>query len=84
MALDLIKATALLLALSLLVGLNARVWRHRLLARQIGEGLIYGGICVVGMMMPITLAPGLIFDGRSAVLSMGALFGGPEIGRAHV
>ncbi|EGK71513.1 Sensory box protein/GGDEF domain protein [Methyloversatilis universalis FAM5] len=80
MALDLIKATALLLALSLLVGLNARVWRQRLLARQIVEGLIYGGICVVGMMMPITLAPGLIFDGRSAVLSMGALFGGPVAG----
>lgn len=80
MALDLIKATALLLALSLLIGLNTRLWRQKPTARHISEGFIYGAICVVGMTMPITLAPGLIFDGRSAVLAMGALFGGPLAG----
>ncbi|MGL6078003.1 EAL domain-containing protein [Methyloversatilis discipulorum] len=80
MALDLIKATALILALSLLQGFNARFWGERHAARAIGSGLIFGVMCVVGMMMPITLTPGVIFDGRSAVLSMAALFGGPAVG----
>ncbi|MDY0058032.1 MAG: LytS/YhcK type 5TM receptor domain-containing protein, partial [Methyloversatilis sp.] len=80
MALDLIKATALILALSLLQGFNARFWGERRTARDIGSGLIFGVMCVVGMMMPITLTPGVIFDGRSAVLSMAALFGGPLVG----
>ena len=80
MALDLIKATALILALSLLQGFNARFWGERHTARAIGSGLIFGVMCVVGMMMPITLTPGVIFDGRSAVLSMAALFGGPLVG----
>jgi diguanylate cyclase (GGDEF)-like protein/PAS domain S-box-containing protein len=80
MVLDLIKATALILALSLLQGFNARFWRERHTARNIGSGLIFGVMCVVGMMMPITLTPGVIFDSRSAVLSMAALFGGPLVG----
>ncbi len=80
MALDLIKATALILALSLLQGFNSRFWGERHAARAIGSGLIFGVMCVVGMMMPITLTPGVIFDGRSAVLSMAALFGGPAVG----
>ncbi|MBL8469793.1 EAL domain-containing protein [Methyloversatilis discipulorum] len=80
MALDLIKATALILALSLLQGFNSRFWGERNTARTLGSGLIFGVMCVVGMMMPITLTPGVIFDGRSAVLSMAALFGGPLVG----
>ncbi|WP_332835035.1 LytS/YhcK type 5TM receptor domain-containing protein, partial [Thauera phenolivorans] len=80
MFLDLLEATALLLALSLLHGLNLRVWRRSALAAQIGSGMIFGGIAVVGMMIPIEIAPGVIFDGRAVALSMAALFGGPLVG----
>lgn len=80
MFLDLLEATALLLALSLLHGLNLRLWRGRPLAAQLGSGALFGGIAVVGMMIPIEIAPGVIFDGRAVVLSMAALFGGPLIG----
>jgi LytS/YehU family sensor histidine kinase len=80
MALDLIKATALILALSLLQGFNTRFWKENQSASDLCSGLIFGGMCVVGMLMPITLAPGLIFDGRSAVLAMASLFGGPLVG----
>lgn len=80
MFLDLLEATALLLALSLLHGLNLRVWRRSALAAQIGSGMIFGGLAVVGMMIPIEIAPGVIFDGRAVVLSMAALFGGPLVG----
>jgi diguanylate cyclase (GGDEF)-like protein/PAS domain S-box-containing protein len=80
MALDLIKATALILALSLLQGFNARFWKENQSASDLCSGLIFGGMCVVGMLMPIVLAPGLIFDGRSAVLAMASVFGGPLVG----
>ncbi|MBP6095061.1 MAG: EAL domain-containing protein [Methyloversatilis sp.] len=80
MALELIKATALILALGLLQGFNARFWRENQSASDLFSGLIFGGMCVVGMLMPIVLAPGLIFDGRSAVLAMASVFGGPLVG----
>ena len=80
MALDLIKATALILALGLLQGFNARFWRENHSASDLCSGLIFGGMCVVGMLMPIVLEPGLIFDGRSAVLAMASVFGGPLVG----
>jgi PAS domain S-box-containing protein len=32
---------------------------------------------MIGMLRPLVLAPGLIFDGRSVVLSLGSLFFGP-------
>lgn len=37
-------------------------------------------ISIVGMTMPIYLEPGVIFDARSVILSVGALFGGPIVG----
>ena len=80
MILDLLQATALLLALCLLQGVLARRCRHGGAALAIGSGLIYGLACIAGMMMPITLAPGVIVDPRAVVLSLGALFGGPLAG----
>ena len=82
MILDLLQATALLLALCLLQGGLARRYAHGGAAFAVGSGLIYGLACIAGMMMPITLAPGVIVDPRSVVLSMGALFGGPLAGAA--
>jgi diguanylate cyclase (GGDEF)-like protein/PAS domain S-box-containing protein len=80
MILDLLQATALLLALCLLQGGLARRCAHGGPAFAVGSGLIYGLACIAGMMMPITLAPGVIVDPRSVVLSVGALFGGPLAG----
>lgn len=78
MVLELIKSAAFLLALSLLQGFIVRFLcpRNRLLA-QVASGIVFGGICVVGMMMPIEVVPGVIFDPRSVILSMAGLFGGP-------
>ncbi|WP_018413280.1 EAL domain-containing protein [Methyloversatilis thermotolerans] len=77
MALDLIKATALILALGMLQGFNSRLWHSRPRIRAVSSGLIFGLLGILCMMMPITLAPGVIFDGRSVVLSMAGVFGGP-------
>ena len=76
MILELIKAAALLLALSLLQGLIVRYWQHKATLRQVLSGCLFGGICVIGMMTPIEVTPGVIFDPRSVILSMAGLFGG--------
>ena len=79
MILDLLQATALLLALCLLQGGLARRCANGGAAFAVGSGLIFGLACIAGMMMPITLAPGVIVDPRAVVLSLGALFGGPLV-----
>ena len=80
MFLELIKGVALLLALCFLHGVNIRLWRQKPLIGQIVSGALFGGICVVGMLLPVVLMPGVIFDARSVVLCMAGLFGGPVVG----
>ena len=41
------------------------------------QGVLFGIAAVIGMLNPLVLAPGLIFDGRSVMLSICALFFGP-------
>ncbi len=75
---SLIVNALLLLALCWLLTFSLRQLAHskpRLV--QLVMGLCFGGACIIGMLMPVTLHDGLFFDGRSAVLSMAALFGGP-------
>lgn len=84
MLLELAKGVALLLALSQLYSYSVRALRqHPWLSQGVG-GLLFGGICVVGMLMPLQIAPGIIFDARSVVLSMASLFGGPWVGSVAV
>jgi diguanylate cyclase (GGDEF)-like protein/PAS domain S-box-containing protein len=80
MTLELIKAASMLLALSLLQGLIARYCRSKPTLGKVLSGLLFGGICVVGMMAPIEPVRGVIFDPRSVVLSISGLFGGPVVG----
>ena len=79
MVIELIKGVALLLALCMLQSFNIRIWRNRKIVGNVSSGLLFGAICVVGMMAPIVLTPGVIFDARSVVLSMAGLFGGPWV-----
>lgn len=77
MTLDLIYSTALLLALSALYEFNMRIWGVRRLAASLTAGVIFGAICIFGMLHPATLAPGVIFDARSVILGVTAIFAGP-------
>lgn len=42
-----------------------------------GQGVLFGVAAVIGMLRPLVLSEGLIFDGRSVVLSLCGLFFGP-------
>ena len=75
--LDLIYNLSLLLALTVLSGFigQKREWRQT--TRSVLQGFVYGSIAIIGMLYPLELAPGVIFDGRSVVISLCALFFGP-------
>ena len=79
MILELIKIVSILLALSLLQGFVVRFWRHNQSIEKVLSGLLFGGICVVGMMLPVEITPGVIFDPRSVILATASLFGGPVV-----
>ncbi len=42
-------------------------------------GFLFGFIALAGMLVPMKFSPGIIFDGRSIILSIGAFFGGPIV-----
>lgn len=48
--------------------------------KKILLGIVFGFVAVLGMKFPYVLAPGLIFDGRSIVISLAALFYGYRCG----
>ena len=45
-------------------------------SREGSIGLLFGCVALLGMVNPVTFAPGLIFDGRSIVLSVAGVVGG--------
>ncbi|QOX77785.1 PAS domain-containing protein [Trichlorobacter lovleyi] len=75
--LALIQNIALLVALTFAHGLLIRHIRQRGHAYALLSGLLFGSVALVGMMTPMVLQPGLIFDGRSIVIAVAGLFGGP-------
>lgn len=79
MFVELVKGAALLLALCFLHGANMRLWRRQPRVGKVFSGLIFGGICIVGMLSPLTISPGVIIDARSVVLCMAGLFGGTTV-----
>ena len=44
--------------------------------RKVTLGLLFGCVTLLGMVNPVHFAPGLIFDGRSIVLSVAGVLGG--------
>lgn len=80
MLLELIKNATLLVSLCWMHGLLARYLDERSTPGKLVSGLLFGAVCVIGMLVPLTLVPGLIFDARTVVLSMAAFFGGPLVG----
>ena len=75
--LDLILNLALLVALSVVSGFIDKRWPRHTRTGVLLQGFLFGGVAVLGMLRPLVIGPGLIFDGRSVMLSLCALFFGP-------
>ena len=80
MLLDLIENLALLMTLCWLHETILQNLKGQILLSKICAGSLYGLVCIVGMMIPLVLAQGIIIDGRTVILSLSALFGGPLVG----
>ena len=74
---DLLNNISLLLALSIVYRFIVRRWNLESANFRILSGLIFGAASIVGMMNPLVFRTGVIIDGRSVILSMAGLFGGP-------
>lgn len=80
MIIELLKGVALILSLSLLQSFIRQKWREDEIIGRVISGILFGGICIVGMKTPLVISPGVIFDPRSVILSTSGLFGGPIVG----
>lgn len=74
---ELIFNLALLVSLCVLSGFLDQRWPRDDRWGPVLQGLLFGGVAIIGMLHPVVLEPGLIFDGRSVMVSLGALFYGP-------
>lgn len=79
MVLSLIQNIALLVALAATYQLVGSRFHRENPVHQILSGILFGMVGLVGMMTPVIFAPGIIFDGRSIILSLSGLFGGPLV-----
>jgi len=71
---------ALLLALTMGYILVARHLRMETLAGKLLGGLLFGLAAIGGMLNAFVLSPGVIFDGRSVMVSLASLLLGPTAG----
>jgi len=77
LVLDLVRNIALLVTLAVGLRMLARRTEGRPVLYGIVTGLLFGAVGIIGMMTPMHFAPGVIYDGRSIVLSLAGLFGSP-------
>ncbi len=77
--LDLIFNLSLLVALSVVSTFIEKRWKRNTRLGMLLQGLLFGGIAVLGMLRAVHLDAGVIFDGRTIVLSLCALFFGPRV-----
>lgn len=50
---------------------------NKSLRKTLYQGVLFGIASIIGMLHPFVLSPGLIFDGRSVMISLCGLFFGP-------
>ena len=74
---DLILNLTLLVSLTILTGFVDKRLKRTTLQGALAQGVLFGLTAVIGMARPLILGPGLIFDGRSVMISLCALYFGP-------
>jgi PAS domain S-box-containing protein len=77
---ELIFNLSLLIAVSVISGFIVTRWKRSSTTGIILQGLLFGTVALIGMFNPFVFAPGIIFDGRSVVISLCAVFFGPAAG----
>ncbi|MCX6150291.1 MAG: PAS domain S-box protein [Ignavibacteriales bacterium] len=76
----LLQNLSILVALSVLSGFIDLKFKRTKLKGKIFQGLLFGTTAIIGMLSSFVLSEGIIFDGRSIVISLCTLFFGPISG----
>ncbi|MFP4557435.1 MAG: PAS domain S-box protein [Bacteroidales bacterium] len=74
---ELIYNLSVLVALSIVSGFIYSRWSSGKLVGSILQGALFGIVAMLGMLNPLVFDVGLVFDGRSVVISLCGLFFGP-------
>ncbi len=77
---ELIYNLAILVAISVFSGFIRKRKIESPLIANILQGALFGTAAIIGMLRPFVLTEGIIFDGRSIVISLCTLFFGPVAG----
>ncbi|GMV04092.1 MAG: hypothetical protein AMXMBFR53_03730 [Gemmatimonadota bacterium] len=80
--LALVQNLAFLIALAAGYRVLSSHWGEESLLQRASAGVLFGAVAVVGMMTPVRLLDGLIFDGRSIILGVAGFVGGPTVAAA--
>lgn len=76
--LDLVLNLTLLISLSVVSGFLQDRFGAKATVARVLQGLLFAAAAVIGMLKPINLGSGLIFDGRSVMISLASLYFGPQ------
>ncbi len=76
---DFLINAGLLLVMTTLSSYFRYQWQRSHATKEIALGILYGLVAIIAMSIPMRLAPGAIFDGRSIVLSIAGLFESPLV-----
>jgi two-component system cell cycle sensor histidine kinase/response regulator CckA len=74
---ELLQNIAVLVALAFGLQVLGRRYPTDTMSYRVLAGLVFGAAGVIGMMTPLMFAPGVFYDGRSIVLALAGMFGGP-------
>ncbi len=80
MIFSLLDSAALALTLCWLITWNPKFWTTQSSAGQLLSGMAFGIAAIMGMLNPVQLTGGVIYDARLIIINAATLFGGPIVG----
>jgi PAS domain S-box-containing protein len=79
MLLALIQNISLIVSIAVLYQFITRNLHRRPIEASIVSGLLFGTASVIAMSAPFRFASGIIYDGRTIIMAVAGLFGGPVV-----
>ncbi len=73
---SLVNNISLLFVMTILYGIVLWRWPFGTKTNRVLSGLVFGCVAVAGMMIPLHLVPGVVFDGRSIIVALAGMTGG--------
>ena len=77
MYISILNNITLLVSLAVIYSFTNRYTARNTIGYQLLSGVLFGLVAIVGMMNSVPATEGIVFDGRSIVLLVAGMFGGP-------